>query len=130
MSESPRFIINGKEYGNMEEVPEEFRADLQGAEKSEANSPPVSVEKPVRFKVNGKEYRSADEMPAEIRKLFEDENANSLPDVMEGVAPRELLSHAPCEGPAVASGTFNTRLVVVFLAVVFGACLFLYFLPR
>lgn len=90
---SHKYIINGKEYTRLEDVPEEFRALLQKAEEEalqgkasgDAEAPQFQVNKKItKYIVNGKEYERVEDMPDDVRKIFEDKNQNGIPDILEG----------------------------------------------
>lgn len=89
---SHKYIINGKEYTRLEDVPEEFRALLQKAEdealqgkvSGDADAPQFQVSKEItKYVVNGKEYERVEDMPENVRKIFEDKNQNGIPDILE-----------------------------------------------
>ena len=68
-----KFKVNGKEYGSLEEMPDNIR---EAYEKAVANSkgiehgniPSVTAGKII---FNGQEYQSVDAMPADIRQMYE-----------------------------------------------------------
>jgi hypothetical protein len=86
--DNKKFIVNGKEYASIEDVPEEFRGLVKAAqEKAGQAGAPVqfSVQKKFKFKVNGQEYDSVEEMPEAARRLFTDRNGNGVPDILEDI---------------------------------------------
>ncbi len=62
-----KFVVNGKEYQSLEEIPADVRQAVRGATGS------LSVEGGVSCKINfnGRVYSSPDEMPREARELYE-----------------------------------------------------------
>lgn len=85
-----KFIVNGKEYASVEEMPPELREAYEKAVRSGAGvrieKPQVSVESKIVF--NGQEYRSLEAMPAEVRRLYQ----SVMKSVETGTASPELLS--------------------------------------
>ncbi len=59
--------INGKEYGSVEEVPEEHRGTIRNALSAAKDTAGHD-----KFIVNGVEYDSLDAMPPEVRKPYEE----------------------------------------------------------
>jgi hypothetical protein len=87
-----KFIVNGKEYASVEEMPPELREAYEKAVRSGAGvrieKPHVSVEGKIVF--NGQEYRSLESMPEEVRRVYR----SVMKSVETGEASPELLSAA------------------------------------
>jgi|WetSurSiteA1Bulk_404760.scaffolds.fasta_scaffold69917_1 hypothetical protein len=87
-----KFIVNGKEYASVEEMPPELREAYEKAMRSGAgvriDKPQVSVESKIVF--NGQEYRSLEAMPEEVRRVY----LSVMKSVETGKASPELLSAA------------------------------------
>lgn len=67
-----KFIVNGKEYGSVEEMPPEIRDAYKKAitgSPGSGSSGTVETEK-TKLVFNGKEYASEDDMPQEERELY------------------------------------------------------------
>ena len=103
-----KFIVNGKEYAALEEMPPELREAYERALRSGAGvsieKPQVSVESKIVF--NGQEYRSPDAMPEEVRRVYQ----SVMKSVETGVASPELISAALGDGSTMPhrSATLHT----------------------
>lgn len=91
-----KFIVNGKEYSSVEEMPPELR---EAYKKTVESGTGVRIEKPqvsVKTKIvfNGREYHSLEAMPADIRRLYQ----SVMKSVETGEASPEILSAALGEG--------------------------------
>lgn len=69
-----KFIVNGKEYGSVEEMPadirEAYNKAIEGGSITFNNVGAIITSNKIIF--NGKEYASEDEMPEEIRILYKE----------------------------------------------------------
>ena len=87
-----KFIVNGKEYASVEEMPPELREAYEKAVRSGAGvrieKPQISVESKIVF--NGQEYRSLEAMPEEVRRVYQ----SVMKSVETGEASTEFLSAA------------------------------------
>jgi hypothetical protein len=87
-----KFVVNGKEYASVEEMPPELREAYEKAVRSGAGvrieKPQVRVESKIVF--NGQEYRSLDAMPGEVRRVYQ----SVMKSLETGAASPELLSAA------------------------------------
>jgi hypothetical protein len=87
-----KFIVNGKEYSSVEEMPPELREAYEKAVRSGAGfrieKPQVSLETKIVF--NGKEYDSLEVMPADVRRAYQ----SVMKSVETGQASPDLLSAA------------------------------------
>jgi hypothetical protein len=105
-----KFIVNGKEYTSVEEMPPELREAYEKAVRSGAGvrieKPQVSVESKIVF--NGQEYRSLEAMPEEVRRVYQ----SVMKSVETGSASPELLSAALGDESTTPrrSATFHTSL--------------------
>ena len=66
-----RFRINGREYGSIEEMPEDVRRAYEKAAQGGVLGGNRAAAQPARVVLNGQEYRSVDDMPAAIRQIYE-----------------------------------------------------------
>jgi hypothetical protein len=85
-----KFIVNGKEYKSVEEMPPELREAYEKAVRSETG---VRIEKPqarVKTKIvfNGKEYENLEAMPADVRRVY----LSVMKSIETGEASPETLS--------------------------------------
>ncbi|MBI3986848.1 MAG: hypothetical protein HY343_08015 [Lentisphaerae bacterium] len=64
-----KFIVNGHEYGRVEDMPEELRRAYEKAMGGASGRNPAIVKTNIVF--NGKEYQNADDMPEEDRRLYD-----------------------------------------------------------
>ena len=62
-----RFVVNGREYGSLHEMPE----DVRQACGKDPDQAAISFAVNGSFVFNGQKYRSPEEMPEEIRRLYE-----------------------------------------------------------
>lgn len=86
------FIVNGKKYNSVEEMPPELRETYEKAMRSGAG---VTIEKPqvhmeTKIVFNGKEYESLEAMPEDMRRLYR----SVMKSVDTGEASSDLLSAA------------------------------------
>lgn len=68
-----KYVVNGKEYGSLEEMPTAIREAYEKAVgkthgTEHGNIPTISSQKIV---FNGQEYESVNSMPADVRQLYE-----------------------------------------------------------
>ena len=52
----------------------------------------MEIRKTVRYTVNGREYASLDEVPEAFRKLLEDKDADGVPDLLQKLGARTVVS--------------------------------------
>jgi hypothetical protein len=87
-----KFIVNGKEYNSVEEMPPELREAYEKAARSGAgvriDKPHVKVETKIVF--NGKEYENFEAMPADVHRLYQ----SVMKGVETGEVSPEILSAA------------------------------------
>lgn len=102
---SNQFIINGKTYNSVDDMPPDVRAQFESmsnllGDKNQDGVPDLlgnvlngnaTVMQTSAIIFDGKTYNSVDELPAEARAKYEqamgklaDENKNGVPDVIEG----------------------------------------------
>jgi hypothetical protein len=91
-----KFIINGKEYNSVEEMPPELREAYEKAVSSgsgvEFQKPQVSLKTKIVF--NGKEYDSLHAMPGDVRGVYQ----SVMKAAETGEASPEMLSAALGDG--------------------------------
>lgn len=103
-----KFIVNGKEYTSVQEMPPELREAYEKAVRSgtglRIEKPQVTVESKIVF--NGQEYRSLEAMPEEVRRLYQ----LVMKSVETGQASPDLLSAALGDEstPPRPGATFHT----------------------
>jgi len=81
-----RYIVDGKEYKSLEEMPDDIRRGIEKAMAEEAHTqakPKMIISS--RFVINGKEYDSIEEMPPDVREMYE--------RVVEALATGETNDH-------------------------------------
>ncbi|MDA8432974.1 MAG: hypothetical protein M0Z60_08430 [Nitrospiraceae bacterium] len=66
-----RFKINGKEYGSVEEMPDDVRTAFEKAKAGRAADGTKTVTTKTRIVFNGSEYEGIDAMPPDARRLYE-----------------------------------------------------------
>jgi hypothetical protein len=79
-----KFKINGKEYGSIEEVPDNLRAAV---EKAMGHGAQTGATTKTKIVFNGHEYDSIDAMPTDARQLYE----QVLHSAESGAAPQISL---------------------------------------
>lgn len=68
-----KLVFNGREYGSMDEMPEDVRRLYQTAIAQAAKGGPnVEVFSQTELWFNGKKYNSADEMPEDVRCVYDE----------------------------------------------------------
>lgn len=113
--------INGKEYGSVEEVPEEHRGTIQNA--MSAAKGPGGHKKMI---VNGVGYDNIDEMPPEVRDRYKE--ALSKAKVItqsSNTSPQELRS-----GNIKPEGFLTSRTVTILILLAGLAILLKLFAPK
>jgi hypothetical protein len=68
-----KFIVNGKEYGSVEEMPEAIRQAYEKAVANTGSREPGNITSIASSKIvfNGQEYASVDAMPPDVRQMYE-----------------------------------------------------------
>ena len=104
-----RFIVNGREYASVEEMPEDIRHAYEQAMASmgrEAHG--VNLAGPqTRVVFNGEEYGSLDEMPEDIRQLYN--AAMTTVQAHGSVEFGTVKAHEAASAPPGPAGSANTR---------------------
>jgi hypothetical protein len=93
-----KFVVNGKEYNSVEEMPPGLREAYEKAVSSRSGPGIQKTRAGVKTRIvfNGKAYESLDAMPDDVRRVYQ-----SLMRAAEtGEASQEMLSSALAEGPA------------------------------
>ena len=81
-----KYIVNGKEYGSIEEMPENIRQTYEKATSSLRTNSGTSLEgTKKKIKFNGQEYENAEAMPLDVRQTY-DEMMMKLVE-MKGASP-------------------------------------------
>jgi hypothetical protein len=94
-----KFVVNGKEYSSVEEMPPELRDAFEKAVNSGSG---VRIQNPgagmkTKIVFDGKEYDSLDAMPGDIRRVYQ----SVMKAAETGEASPEMLSAALADGPAL-----------------------------
>jgi hypothetical protein len=94
-----KFVVNGKEYASVEEMPPELREAYEKAMRSGAGmrigKPQVRMETKIVF--NGKKYESLEAMPADVRRIYQ----SVMKSVETGQVSPEMLSAALGDDPSL-----------------------------
>ncbi len=108
------FVVNGKEYHSLEEIPAEMRQAVRGATGS------LSVEGGVSCKINfnGRVYSSPDEMPPEARQLYEKALSMAKLGGSEGVTSRQYVTGSITPRKPTESNTAGRLVLLVGAAVI------------
>lgn len=112
-------VIDGQTYNNVSEMPPEVRARYEQAMRSlgdedrdgmpdvfTAAAPAPVMSSGMKFVVDGREYNSIDDLPPEARAKYEqamgilDKNQDGMPDFLEGMLGKALLTPAQPGAPA------------------------------
>ncbi len=116
-----RIVVNGKEYGSVDELPDDARAAYERAlaRGAAAGAGDASPQTTGEIVVNGQRYASLEAMPPEVRRLVGDAMAGVASGVLGPSAgsPRGHGAAAPAttaSGPArpIGPGTDVTRYAV------------------
>jgi hypothetical protein len=92
-----KYVLNGKEYNSIDEVPQEFRKLIEDA------APLASGITSAKFKVNDKVYDRLEDMPPEFQAILADKNGNGIPDILEGTGESGGSIDLPARGKSPAS---------------------------
>ncbi len=117
-----KFRINGKEYGSLEEMPEDVRAIVQKTMDDPGALSGVTHREPSKIVFNGVEYDSVDDMPTYARNLYEQAgNARA--------ATQDTSAGQRRPGPKTieAEPSFSARSIVAVIALI-ALLLLLYYL--
>ena len=78
-----KFKINGREYGSLEEMPENIRETFKKARVTQSATGSDIAQQKIVF--NGTEYESMEAMPGDVRQLYE----NILTAAESGTVPKD-----------------------------------------
>lgn len=123
-----KFIVNGKEYGSVEEMPGEIRTAYEKAIKGSPGPGHAGTLETEKSKLvfNGKEYASEDAMPQEERELYKvvmramEKEGISLPGGLEinrGVSPTDVQIPLVSGKAIVPESSLSPRKWVSFTAI-------------
>ncbi|MCX5786568.1 MAG: hypothetical protein NTX59_12870 [Elusimicrobia bacterium] len=101
-----KFTVNGKEYGSLDEVPEEDRQILQNA-----LGPAGLGAVRRKFTVNGTGYDSLEAMPLDVRASYEE----ALKKADAAAQQSGMTLSAPRPGDIKPEGFFSSRTITVLL---------------
>jgi hypothetical protein len=122
------FKINGKEYGSLEDMPEDVRLAFEKkAGSAGSNTPGIPAKMPSPIVFNGIEYPGIDEMPTYARNLYEQAMAAAEADAQGSAA-----DHDPRRGsqPVRAEPSFSAKSAVAAFVLIALALLLYYLLGR
>lgn len=111
-----KITINGKEYGSIEEVPEEHRGTVRNAMSSAGTARSKIV-------VNGVGYDSLEAMPPDVRSLYTEALSKSKMTVQS----THTSTQDPHSGDLKPEGFLSSRTIIVF-ALLAGLAILLKFL--
>jgi hypothetical protein len=134
-----KFIVKGKEYTSVDEMPDSIRKAYETARGSRSDALHIegTARSTTRITFNGQEYDSPDAMPPDIRQTYD----RVMESLLKGKVPPELIpgsgalsgdgreEHRTAEGPKpmVFESAFSTSkrwLIVGFLLLVVLGSLF------
>ena len=128
ISVKSKFIVNGKEYDSVEEMPDEIRAAYEKAIKGspgQGHAGTLEMEKS-KLVFNGKEYADEDAMPQEERELYKvvmkamEKEGISIPGGMDNnkEVPRSDMQIPDVSGKRIVPGSsLSTRKLFSFSAI-------------
>jgi hypothetical protein len=95
-----KFIVNGKEYKSVEEMPDTIRQAYERVRESRSDALHIegAARSTTRITFNGQEYDSPDAMPPDIRQTYD----HVMESLLKGKVPPELTSLI--QGNGVLSG--------------------------
>lgn len=127
-----KFVVNGQEYGSIDELPNEVREAIRD---SLSSGKVVDINRRGSIEFNGKEYKSASAMGPEERRLYEHalklagaEGCDAKePLVSESITALQNTSE-PASGnkPSFTLSFSLTPLLAVIILVIAAAALFFY----
>lgn len=117
---STKIKIDGKEYGSVEEVPEEHRANIRDAMNAAKEKPGQNT-----FVVNGVWYDSLEAMPADVRDLYKEALANAKAGTHSANPTLQ-----PSSGNSEPEGFLSARTVTVLALLAGLAILLKLFAPK
>ncbi len=72
-----KFIINGKEYGSVAEMPENIRVVYEKAKETTLHHETDETGRLGKIVVNGQEYKSVEEIPIDVRQIYQSAMAST-----------------------------------------------------
>jgi len=134
-----KYLVNGREYDSLEEVPPEYRSIFE--DKDNDGVPDIAqsgggtfethvstntfemttTDGITTYTVGDQQYHSLEEMPPEYRAMFEDQNGDGIPDIVENLTTSPSLQGAfgrSKNGGFEAGVRGRTPGVVVWIALV------------
>ena len=116
-----KITVNGKEYGSVEEVPEQHRQTVQNALSTAGTLGGHS-----KITVNGVGYDSPEAMPSDARRVYEESLAKA-----EAVAQRTGMTvPRPQPGAPVLEGALSRRTKTILLLLAGLAILLKLYAPK
>ena len=106
-----KYVVNGKEYGSIEEMPADVRQTYEKATDSV-----LGIKKKIVF--NGKEYENAEAMPSDVRQMYDElikmvEMQRTSPDAAAGKPISFGFSKPTTPEPAI-----SPRLLMFIMALI------------
>ena len=122
-----RFRINGKEYGSVEEMPDEIRQAFEKAMARGETDSTKAVTGKTKIIFNGSEYEGIDAMPPDVRLLYDQvmkaaeggaEAADiELAEIEKGIGGKyDVSGSSTIRRPAAAESSFSPRALIVSIA--------------
>ncbi len=106
-----KITVNGKEYGSMDEVPEEHRETVRNALDSAAT--PFGRSK---ITVNGVGYDSVEAMPPDVRKKHEEILKKAEAEALRSGTTLSAMGIRPETPPKEGGLSLRTTIILVLLA--------------
>lgn len=110
VSRTSKYLINGRQYNSLEEIPAEYRAMFEDADGdgrpdfiqnaipdrlfagSSQSVEMTTVNGVTTWRVGERKYDSLEEMPPEHRALFQDRDGDGLPDFIPNICGKSLAA--------------------------------------
>lgn len=126
-----KFVVNGKEYGSLAELPEALR---EAVEQANASGGPSHTRG--KITINGQEFESADAIPPDLRPLVdgvmkEIEAAGAAPAALPAPAATVRVEGYPAfAAEPDGTGSLLPRWLTVAIAVAAAAAVYYFFIAR
>ena len=110
---SREFVVNGKQYHSLEEVPPDIRQAIEETLRSPGVSQAGPAGNQAKIIVNGRPYGSVDAMPGGVREIY----AVAMQCIGSGPAPKPIAPQGtfPLSGRWVMAGSLLLCLMVSLL---------------
>ena len=110
---SREFVVNGKQYHSLEEVPPEIRQAVENTHRAPGVLQAGTAGNQAKIMVNGRPYGSVDAMPGGVREIY----AVAMQCIGSGPAPKPIAPQGafPLSGRWVMAGSLLLCLMVSLL---------------